>query len=280
MNETRERFATAAVLVPLYFLAIVLGGPYFLVAILLLTAVGAAEFFALAAGKRYRPRVASGIGLALAFPAVLWFGPGPPLVVTALLAAGVVGIALAQLLDPEGEEAVASVAATVLGAAYVGLLFGHQVLVRELPREMPGAPAWFGALLLGVPIVLTWANDTVAYFVGNRWGRRRLLPRISPGKSFEGAVGALAATILLALPVLWAANRWMRLFEIGDALAIGALIGIAAPCGDLVESAFKRDAGVKDTSRLIPGHGGILDRFDSLLVTVPVFYYYVHGAIL
>lgn len=279
-GETRKRLTTAAVLVPLLFLAIVLGGPFFLVAVMALSGVAAWEFFGLAAARGHRPRVVTGIGLAVAFPAALAAATREPLLVPALLVVAVFGIAMAQLLDSAGEEAIAAVSVTVLGAVWVGLFFGHLVLLRELPAELPGMPGWFGALLVAVPVLLTWANDTAAYFVGHRWGRRKLLPRVSPGKSVEGAVGALLATVLLAFPVLWAANAWVRLFGPEDALAVGALVGLAAPCGDLIESAFKRDAGVKDTSRLIPGHGGVLDRFDSLLVTGPVFYYWLRWTIL
>ncbi|MDX1624460.1 MAG: phosphatidate cytidylyltransferase [Gemmatimonadota bacterium] len=279
-GEVRRRFTAAAILIPLFLVAVVLGGAFFLAAILMLTAAGAWELFGMTMTKPYRARRLAGTGLALAFPSVLYLAPMEPLVVPALIAAGIVGIALAQLLDPRGEEALASVAVTVTGAAYVGLLLGHQILIRELPRDVPGAPYWFGALLLGVPIVLTWANDTAAYFLGHRFGERKLLARVSPGKSLEGAVGALAVTVLLALPTLWAVNLYTKLFGIGDAIAIGALVGLAAPCGDLVESSFKRDTGVKDSSRLIPGHGGVLDRFDAMLVTVPVYFYYVRGVVL
>lgn len=277
--ETRLRLTTAAVLVPLFLLAVALGGAFFLAAIMALAAVAAWELFGMAASKPYRPRLVAGMGLAVAFPPALDALGREPLLLPALLVVALVGVGLAQVLDPGGEEAIASVAVTVFGAAYVGVLLGHQVLVRGLPDGMPGMPGWFGALLLAVPLLLTWANDTVAYFVGHRWGRRKLLPRVSPGKSVEGAVGALVVTVLLAFPVLWGVNAWVRLFEPADALAIGVLIGVAAPCGDLVESALKRDAGVKDASRLIPGHGGVLDRFDSLLVSVPAYYYYLHGVV-
>lgn len=278
-EDVRRRLVTAAVMVPLFLAAVVLGGAWFLAAVMALSAVAAWEFFGMAAAKGHRPRAVAGIGLALAFPAALDASTREPELLPAFLLAAIFGVAMAQLLDPEGDGAIASVGVTVTGAAWVGLFFGHLVLLREIPSRTPGMPDWFGALLVAVPILLTWANDTTAYFVGHRWGRRRLLPRVSPGKSLEGALGALAATVVLAFPVLWAVNAWVRLFDPLDALAVGVLIGVAAPCGDLVESAFKRDAGVKDSSRLIPGHGGVLDRFDSLLVTAPVFYYYVHWAV-
>jgi phosphatidate cytidylyltransferase len=129
-------------------------------------------------------------------------------------------------------------------------------------------------------VVLTWINDSAAYFIGHRWGRRKLLPRVSPGKTVEGAAGALLVTVLAAVPTMWLVDRWVPLFDLADALAVGALVGIAAPVGDLIESAFKRDAGVKDASDLVPGHGGVLDRFDSLMVVVPSFWYYLQWVVL
>jgi phosphatidate cytidylyltransferase len=87
-------------------------------------------------------------------------------------------------------------------------------------------------------------------------------------------------TVLAAVPTMWLVDRWVPLFDLGDALAVGALVGLAAPIGDLIESAFKRDAGVKDSSELVPGHGGVLDRFDSLMVVVPAFWYYLQWVVL
>lgn len=276
-----RRLATAAVLLPLFVATIVAGGLLFLVAVIALTAVGIAEFYGFALDKPYRARRVPGLALGVVIPAVLYWMPADPLTAATLMTVGVAGIATAQMLDPGGKEAVASVAFTLLGSLYVGLLLGHMVLVRELPREMPQAPYWLGAVLLGIPLVLTWVNDTVAYFAGRRWGRRRLLERVSPGKSWAGAVVAFVATVVVAgLALPWLDRRVIGLFEPVDALIIGSLVGLAAPLGDLVESAFKRDAGVKDSSQLVPGHGGVLDRFDSTLFTVPVLYHYLRGWVL
>jgi phosphatidate cytidylyltransferase len=252
----------------------------FLGAVMLLVGVAAWEFFRMAARRPAAPRMASGIALALAFPALLYWAPAHPLAIPALVTVGVIGIALAQLLDAGGEEALGSVSTTVYGAAYVGLLLAHFVLIREVPRLVPGMPYWLGAVLVGVPVLLTWVNDSAAYVIGRRWGRRKLIPRVSPGKTTEGALGAFLVTVLAAVPTLLLVDRWVPLFGLGNALAIGALVGIAAPVGDLVESAFKRDVGVKDASDLIPGHGGVLDRFDSLMTVVPAFWYYLWAVVL
>lgn len=279
-HDLKRRLVTAIVLGPVFLLAVAVGGLVFLCAVMLLVGVAAWEFFRLAGLKPGRPRMAPGIGLALAFPALLYWSPSHPLAIPALVTVGVLGIALAQLLDPHGEEALASVSTTVYGAAYTGLLLAHFVLIREVSRVVPGMPYWSGALLVGMIVALTWVNDSSAYVVGHRWGRHKLIPRVSPGKTVEGAVGALLVTVLAAIPALWLVDRWVPLFDLGDALAVGVIVGIAAPLGDLVESAFKRDAGVKDASELVPGHGGVLDRFDSLMAVGPAVWYYLWAIVL
>jgi len=268
------------VLVPLFVAALVIGRLAFLGVVLLLVGAGAIEFLRMMRAKAFRPRVIPGVALALAWPAVLYWAPSAPVSVVSLLVVGVIGIAAAEMLDPGSREAIASVSVTVFGGTYVGLLFGHQVLVREIAREVPGAPYWLGAILLALPITLTWINDTSAYMVGRRWGRRRLLETVSPGKSIEGALGAFVLTVAAAIPLSLVVDHWVGILGVLDAVAIGALMGLGGPVGDLIVSLFKRDAGVKDSSHLIPGHGGILDRFDSSLVTVPLFYYYLHGVVL
>lgn len=280
MTSIGVRLLTTAVLLPVFVAALLIGGIVFLGAVVVIVVVAATEFYGLAAGKPYRARTWPGLLLAAGFPLAFYWAPGDAQPAVALAAAGVIGVGAAQMLDGSENETIASVGFTLLGAIYVGLLLGHMVLVRELPRLVFGAPARFGAALLAVPLVLTWINDTAAYFAGHRWGRRRLLPRVSPGKTVEGALAGLVATLVAAVLVCAAVDRLAPVFGLGHALAIGLLVGVMGPCGDLVESAFKRDAGVKDVSRLVPGHGGFLDRFDSMLFTVPLYYYYVRGVVL
>jgi phosphatidate cytidylyltransferase len=123
-----------------------------------------------------------------------------------------------------------------------------------------------------LPFFLAWSCDTAAYGVGRAFGRRKLAPTLSPKKSVEGAMGGLAASIAAGLIArLWFAPYLTLL----DALLLGALVGFFAQVGDLVESLLKRDAATKDSSGLIPGHGGALDRFDSLLFAAPIVYYYL-----
>lgn len=265
---------------PLFILTVVVGRVLFLGAVLLLVAVATVEFYGLAESKRYRPRLVAGLGLAVAIPLLLYGAPLDAGWTTIVLTAGIIGIAASQMLDHGGPEAIASIAVTIFGALYTGLLFGHFVLIREVAREIPGAPYWIGALLIAMPVVLTWLNDTVAYFAGNAWGKRRLAPIVSPGKTVAGAVVALIATTIGGGGVAIVIHGWFPPIGWGHGVAVGAVVGVAAPIGDLIESAFKRDAGVKDVSQVVPGHGGVLDRFDALMVSAPAFYYYLTGVIL
>jgi phosphatidate cytidylyltransferase len=125
-----------------------------------------------------------------------------------------------------------------------------------------------------LPVLLTWASDIGAYAVGRTMGKRKLMPSVSPGKTVAGAVGALVVTAIVA----WLYTRFVLTpatqlaFVRGGVVVFGLLVSVAAQVGDLAESLLKREAGVKDSSHLIPGHGGILDRFDSLLFVLPVSY--------
>jgi phosphatidate cytidylyltransferase len=279
-QDLRNRLLTAILLGPLFLAAVAVGGLVFLGAVLALVGVGAWEFYRLAGRKRARPRTVPGIGLALLFPILFYLAPASPLTIPGLVVIGVIGVALVQLLDGDADEALGSVSLTVYGAAYVGLLFGHFVLIREISRVVPGMPYWWGAALVGLTVLLAWLNDSAAYVIGRRWGRHKLIPRVSPGKTIEGAAGALVVTVLIAVGVVLAAGSRMPLLAPADALAIGVLVAVAGPVGDLVESSFKRDAGVKDASELIPGHGGVLDRFDSLMAVAPAVWYYLRIVVL
>jgi phosphatidate cytidylyltransferase len=148
----------------------------------------------------------------------------------------------------------------VLGIIYLGGLLGCGSLLRG-ERD--------GRQLVYFLAFTTWAGDIGAYYVGSRWGRRPLLPRVSPKKTVEGAMGGIAATALVA--GLGSGWLWPRL-PIGTAVWVGVMLAIVGMVGDLSESAVKRAAGVKDSGSIIPGHGGVLDRLDSLIFAVPVLY--------
>jgi len=166
-----------------------------------------------------------------------------------------------QMARKGGHLPVVGWALSLGGAIYIGLLLSHFILLRDLSE------GWGWTLLAFFP---AWANDAGAYFVGRWIGEHPFAPRISPKKTWEGSIGGWISGIgvgtlmgvVLRLPLLHAS-------------LLGLLISLAATGGDLVESMFKRWAGVKDSGRLIPGHGGVLDRIDSLLFSVAAVYYYL-----
>ena len=155
----------------------------------------------------------------------------------------------------------------VAGVVYVGWMLSYWMNLRI----MEGGRDW-----VYLALFTAFANDTGAFFIGRKWGRRRLAPSISPGKTWEGASGGLLSAVLVAVVVAVILNTISVLpVEYWQVILMGCLISVFAQLGDLVESMLKRNAGVKNTGKLLPGHGGILDRFDSLIFVGPVVYYCV-----
>lgn len=161
------------------------------------------------------------------------------------------------------EQSLRDGAMTLFGVLYLGLTLGMLSMTRLLPQ---------GEWLIFFLLLVTWASDTGAYYVGTLYGRHRLAPTISPKKTVEGLVGGLITAIIAGYLA-----RWWFLPELSglDCLILAALLTIAGLWGDLAESAMKRTVGMKDSGGILPGHGGMLDRLDSLLFATPVFYYYI-----
>ena len=158
---------------------------------------------------------------------------------------------------------IVEIALSLLGPAYIGFCFSFALKVSELE------PAFIIMLLA---FILTWSSDVGGYAFGTLWGRHKMVPSLSPGKSWEGAIGALLLSVGMALVFL-------QVFELDKlnyayALVMAVLASIAAQFGDLFISSMKRYFGVKDTGTIIPGHGGVLDRFDAFLLVVPLVYYF------
>jgi phosphatidate cytidylyltransferase len=154
-----------------------------------------------------------------------------------------------------------SIAATVLGVAWIGLGIAHMILIREIPEH--------GTLAAFTVLLAVFAADTAAYVAGRLIGRHKLAPRTSPGKTWEGLAAGTIAAVLVPFFALYEEG----FLDVTQSLVLGGAIAVAAPMGDLFESALKRDAGLKDTGRLLLGHGGMLDRLDALLFTAVVSYY-------
>ena len=254
------RESTAFIALPIILGAIVfLPAWVYLAAIWVVAILAAWELVAILRTRSHPvPAVPTVAALALALPALWWGGLAWSGVI---LAALVLGLPLGYLLGRRPiEGAGAGITGSVFTAAYFTVASGGMGLLRA-PFDDP--LRWKVVLIFCVTL---WAGDSGAYYLGSRFGRHRLAPQVSPKKSWEGIAGGAAATLL----VVWACRAvFFPELAWSAAAALAALLIVLAPLGDLVESLFKRDARVKDSSALIPGHGGFLDRTDSLFFAAP-----------
>jgi phosphatidate cytidylyltransferase len=159
------------------------------------------------------------------------------------------------------QSVTVAISFTTLGTVWIGLGLGHLVLVREIPEH--------GRLAIFTVLLTVFATDTAAYLVGRLVGRHKLAPAISPGKSWEGFVAGTVAGLFTSFVALYKTDY----LEIWESLVLGGVVVLASVVGDLLQSLVKRDIGVKDTGRLLAGHGGMFDRIDSLLVASPAAFY-------
>jgi phosphatidate cytidylyltransferase len=269
------RVASAVLFLPLLVLAARIGGVAWLIFTLLVVGIALREFYHMMESKGLMPHWKSGTFAALLLPIGSYLrlntGRTAEWNLGGLLTVLIGAILLAELRRGAGKQAVANIASTLLGVFYIGWLGSHIGLLRELPRPWH-LPYALGASFALLPFFLAWVCDSAAYAVGLAFGRTRLMPEVSPKKSVEGALAGLAAAVGAAfLARVWFAPYLTAV----DAAVLGVLVGVLGQLGDLVESLLKRDAQTKDTSRLIPGHGGVLDRFDSVLFAAPVVAYYL-----
>ena len=262
-----KRLLTALVAVPLALAAVFwLPLEWFFPFLVLLVGVAVFEF------TRLGRETAAGVPLWVLMPAVaavallacveiLGWWPGGPGWTWAFFAAAIV---------PLGFGAVALFSGAALPRALSGLgLLGFGLPYFSLPIIALTWLKWADPWLLLMMLAVVWVGDTLAYYCGTRWGRRKLAPVVSPHKSWEGAIASFLGSMLAAGAfIVWRPG----LFD-GGLLALVAVTAVAAQVGDLVESLIKRAAGVKDSGRLLPGHGGVLDRIDALLFAAPVWYW-------
>lgn len=257
------RTASGAMYALLLMGAIVWGSIPTAVVVGVLSGFCVAEFYALERrGVRLMNEV-FGVLVTATMPlaAALWGKPGPLALITMLLAASLVWHTMFVRVRTAGT------AETVFGAMYTGFLLSYLVLIRMFE----------GGLVLTIALVLSvWASDVFAYVFGSLLGRHKMVPRISPNKSWEGFVaGLIGCTAIWSLVPVLGDRGWIPDTGVSSSLAIatGVVVGIAAVIGDLVESRFKREVGVKDSGHILPGHGGLLDRMDSLITACLAAYW-------
>ncbi len=267
------RLLTAAVGVPVVVVCSLVGGYPFLLAINLVIGMGLFEFYRMLESKGIRPYKTVGVAAGLTVAWYVYFQGGfySSLFITLVLFV----IMVLELFRRDGEFAVYHISSTLFGVFYVGWLGSHIILLRQLGESVPGND--MGGFFVIFAFSLAWFADTGAYFLGHAFGRRKLLPRVSPNKSVEGALGGVAFG---ALAAILAKATVLPFLSYGDVVALGLVSPVIATLGDLVESLLKRDAKIKDTSHALPGHGGMLDRFDSVLFVAPFVYYYMRFVVL
>jgi phosphatidate cytidylyltransferase len=264
-----QRVLSALMAIPLALLVIFLGRAYLAVTLLMLAILAVREFYNLAQFSGYGPLEQVGVFGVVAFVALGYLGmqEAAGIIVTCIVVLSLTW----QTLVFGGQNAIANSAITLLGSIYVGLPMAAALMLRYTG----GKEAGFGYLL--VAILTVWATDTGAYYGGKALGKRKLAPRVSPNKTCEGAIMGLVCGVVTGVFVRWlgAALLWWPHLSLGHSLALAVIASLSGQMGDLAESAFKRSAEVKDSGMFMPGHGGVLDRLDSLLLAIPLVYYYV-----
>ena len=251
-----KRVVSALVFLPLFYAYVTYLPPqYFLVLLTFLSTAALAEFYSMCK-----------IDGALKYAAILWgvvllavFFAGKDLFVAALLLAVLSLMTLRLFLRRDPVSSLSEVSAVVLGLLYIPCLLTFQLDIAK------AGPSW--VLLLYASV---WTSDSLAYYLGKGFGKRKLYKEISPNKTVAGAVGSFLGGILGAVIIRTVLLHQVPVFY---AVLIGSSVAVAAAIGDLVESMFKRDAGVKDSSNIIPGHGGALDKLDSFIFAGPVFFW-------
>jgi phosphatidate cytidylyltransferase len=306
-----KRVGVAVIAIPMILLLAYEGGYYFFFLVVTISSLSLFEFYTLAEQRGVFPQKSVGlifgvlINLAFIYDRVQLgvlklsesYGFTPSMFslhqfLLFVILIFLVVVALVELFRTRG-SAIQNAAVTVLGVVLIALFFGTLIQTRELfpfgfpvSKFFPHAIAtdveraqinkWGGFTIIAI-FATIWVCDTAAYFGGLTLGKHKLFERVSPKKTWEGA---LFGFVFSVLTMVVARNLALQYMSIGNAVVIGMIIGCFGQLGDLVESRFKRDAGVKDSSSIIPGHGGVYDRFDSLVFVSPIVYLYIDFVIL
>jgi len=287
MSNLTQRVLTAVVGVPLLYFIFYLGGIPFLILILLVILFGNIELFKLLEAKGIQSERELGIAFSLALGIAAYFGYFYFAVVFSF---AVIITFLLALRRQDLSNSIIALSTGLFAIIYIGWFLSHAILLRNIDHnsnlktyvETVQGHSDIGFFYIFLVVSCTFLNDTGAYFIGRWKGKRKLIPHVSPGKTLEGTIGGIISSAIAAIvgnlifksPIEY---HWVVLF--------GLVIGIVAVLGDLTESLIKRSAEAKDSGGILPGHGGILDRFDSLIFTFPVsyymvlLYYWLHGVL-
>jgi len=273
MSNLGKRLLTAVIVIPVLILFFWLGGLWFLGLVEVVILLGMMEFYGMLGAKGIKAQKVLGMvgGLGIGLGAYL----GELFYMVLIFSVFLFLILGFQLFHRDIKVAISTVSGTILGMVYVGWLVSHIILLRNWEGRTGRVD--LGLFFVILVIAVTFLSDAGAFFIGRKWGRHKMSPEISPKKSWEGAVGAVVFGVVGGMICKIVFDQWI----ISTGLSfwhcgiLGLILVISAIVGDVVESLFKRDAGVKDSGVIIPGHGGILDRLDSIVFTVPIAYYYL-----
>jgi phosphatidate cytidylyltransferase len=269
-RETRIRLVSAFFAVVLTLVSLILGGWVWVIYIMLVVIVAQSEFFRMMEAKGFRPYREIAIAVSLILLVVSYLGGID--FSAGILTGGILGILMFQLIRFRQGSAIPEISALVTSVIYLGWFPSYGIYLRKMHTlDDPE----FGLFAVVFALAVTFLNDTGGYFVGRATGRTPLARAISPKKTVEGSLGGILFAVLTALFLKWLWERFIHPlpFSYLQLGVIGFLTAIVGLCGDLFESLIKRDAAVKDSGSIMPGHGGILDRIDGVLFTIPFVYY-------
>jgi len=296
LSELSKRIITAVIFLPVLVCLATIGRIYYVILVEIGIILGTYEFFKILEARGLQPYKKLGILAGVLLGLVCYYKSY--IFTMFVLTCLILVLSVSELTRKKVEHAIYHMSGTVFGMLYVSWLFSHLILLREIPKFLHYRFDYdMGISFSLLPFLIAWINDTFAYFGGRRYGRNPLFPRVSPKKTWEGAItGALSVLITLFL-IKWISGcgsgqelslkfltSFYHLFRYYltwyDCVILGIFGPLLAVVGDLVESLLKRDASLKDASKIIPGHGGILDRFDSILFVAPFVYYYLRFVVL
>lgn len=267
-KDLGKRLLVAGIGGPVILVAAWFGSIYFFLLVTAIALVSGFEFLSLIKEKNSSPSVVLILSAIFVLCLIVFVDRIDLLIpITAIFLFFLLAIEVVK----SANNVILNVSGGLLTFFYIGGLMAFMLALRELPATLQldyrAGGEWLVMILLAI-----WICDSAAYFVGSRFGKNLLAPKISPNKTIEGAIGGIAAGILTT----WVCQMtFVKSLSVQDALIIGLIVGVFGQLSDLFESMFKRDAGVKDTSPLLPGHGGILDRFDSEMLVMPAVYFYL-----
>ena len=268
LGNTSTRIIVSVIAIPLIIAACLYGEIPFLIFTLFIGLAAFGEFSKMVQNKSARVNIVLGY---LSVAAIILNSYFKFSDVNTILIGSAILILLTELFRNK-DSAIINIGTTLLGVLYFGILASTILLLREHFSRDDILYAEGGYLIISI-LVSIWVCDSAAFFLGSAFGKHKLFPRVSPNKSWEGAI---AGFVFAIIAMIVAKFYFIDFLTLLDAITIGIIVGTIGQMGDLVESLIKRDAGVKDSSALIPGHGGIFDRFDSLLLTAPAVYLYLH----